>query len=164
MSNSNSLATKAVYGLLSPVVVVHNLLHTSKKEGQLYYKFKAAKEQEPSPLNFKGNVYVLINGNSFSASSILSTQLKGSKRATFVGEETGGAYNGTVAGFYKNYQLPNTKIRARIGLMHIDSKYKTEPDGYGVKPDEEIIPTYQDRLNNIDPELDWVLKDIYNKK
>jgi len=164
MSNSNSLATKAVYGLLSPVVVVHNLLHTSKKEGQLYYKFKAAKEQELSPLNFKGNVYVLINGNSFSASSILSAQLKGSKRATFVGEETGGAYNGTVAGFYKNYQLPNTKIRARIGLMHIDSKYKTEPDGYGVKPDEEIIPTYQDRLNNIDPELDWVLKDIYNKK
>ncbi|WP_073087392.1 S41 family peptidase [Winogradskyella jejuensis] len=164
MSNSNSIATKAVYGLLSPVVIVHNLLHTSKKDGQLYYKFKAGKEREANPLNFKGNIYVLINGNSFSASSILSTQLQGSNRSTFVGEETGGAYNGTVAGFYKIYELPNTKVRARIGLMHIDSKYKTEPDGYGVKPDIEIIPTYQDRLNNIDPELEWVLKDIESRK
>ena len=164
MSNSNSIATKAVYGLLSPIVIVHNLLHTSKKEGQLYYKFKAGKEREPSPLNFKGNIYVLINGNSFSAASILSTQLKGSNRATFVGEETGGAYNGTVAGYYKVYELPNTKIKARIGLMHIDSKYKTEPDGYGVTPDVEIIPTYQDRLNGVDPELEWVFNDIARKK
>ncbi|TCK68985.1 peptidase S41-like protein [Winogradskyella wandonensis] len=164
MSNTSSVGQKVFYSVLSPFIVVHNLLRTSKKDGQLYYKFKAAKEREPNPLNFKGNVYVLINGNSFSASSILSTQLKGSNRATFVGEETGGAYNGTVAGYYKVYELPNTKVRARIGLMHIDSKFKIEPDGYGVKPDVEIIPTYQDRLNNIDPELEWVLKDIESKK
>ena len=164
MSNTNSVATKIVYGILSPIIFVDNLLKTSKKDGQLYYKFKSSKERAPSPLNFKGNIYVLINGNSFSASSILSTQLKGSKRATFIGEETGGAYNGTVAGYYKNYELPNTKVRARIGLMHIDSKYKTTPDGYGVKPDVKIIPTYQDRLNNIDPELEWVLNVIESKR
>lgn len=163
MSNTTSTTTKALVGVLSPFVVVHNLLRTSKEDGQLYYKFKAAKERAPNPLNFKGNIYVLINGNSFSASSILSTQLKGSERATFVGEETGGAYNGTVAGFYKNYELPNSKIRARIGLMHIDSKYKMSPDGYGVKPDIEITPTYQDRLNNVDTELEWVLNDIEKK-
>lgn len=159
-SNSTSFGTKLVYGLLSPGFLVNDLLKTSKKDGQLYYKFKSAKETEPNPLNFKGNVYVLINGNSFSASSILSTQLKGSERATIVGEETGGAYNGTVAGFYKVYELPNTKVKARIGLMHIDAKYKVEPDGFGVKPDVEILPTYEDRLNDIDTELQWVLEDI----
>jgi C-terminal processing protease CtpA/Prc len=163
MANSNSFGSKLLLGVISPIVLTHNLLKTSKKDGKIYYKFKAAKEQEPKPLNFKGKIYVLVNGNSFSASSVLSTQLKGSKRATIVGEETGGAYNGTVAGLYKIYELPNTKVRARIGLMHIDSKYKVEPDGYGVKPDVEIIPTYQDRLNNIDPELEWVLKDIENQ-
>ncbi|ARV08824.1 hypothetical protein BTO05_03910 [Winogradskyella sp. PC-19] len=164
MSNTSSTLQKIVFGLLSPGIITHNLIHTSKKDGQLYYKFKSAKETEPSPLNFKGNVYVLVNGNSFSASSVISTQLKGSKRATIVGEETGGAYNGTVAGFYKVYELPNTKVKARIGLMHIDSKYKTTPDGYGVQPDVEISPTYQDRLNGIDPELEWVLGDIETKK
>ena len=162
MANSTSFGGKLLLGIISPVVLTHNLLKTRKKEGKIYYKFKAAKAQEPKPLNFKGKIYVIINGNSFSASSILSTQLKGSKRATIVGEETGGAYNGTVAGLYKIYVLPNTKISARIGLMHIDSKYKVEPDGYGVKPDIEIIPTYQDRLDKTDPELEWILED--NKK
>ncbi|WP_296313143.1 S41 family peptidase [Winogradskyella sp. UBA3174] len=164
MSNSKGLGVKLFVGLLSPGFAVVDILRVSKKDGQLYYKFKSAKEQEANPLNFKGKIYVLINGNSFSASSILATQLKGSKRATFVGEETGGAYNGTVAGLFKVYELPNTMVRARIGLMHIDSKYNIEPDGYGVKPDIEILPTYQDRLNNVDPELEWVLKAIEKKK
>lgn len=163
MSNSTSLFTKILVGLASPYLITNNLLRSSKKDGQLYYRFKASKEREPNPLNFKGNIYVLINGNSFSASSVLSTQLDGSSRATFVGEETGGAYNGTVAGIYKTYKLPNTKVKARIGLMHIDSKFKTEPDGYGIKPDIEITPTYQDRLNRKDPELEWVLSNIEKK-
>lgn len=160
MSNTNSVAGKIITGIFSPIYIIHNLLKTRKKDGQLYYKFRAAKEQEPNPLNFKGKVYVLINGNSFSASSILSAQLKGSNRATFVGEETGGAYNGTVAGLYKIYELPNTKVRARIGLMHIDTKFKIEPDGFGVKPDIEIFPSYQNRIDGVDPELEWVLKDV----
>ena len=164
MSNTRNAFSKTLVGLFSPFILAHNLLKTKKKDGKLYYNFKASKEHEPSPLNFKGKLYVLINGNSFSASSILSTQLKGTNRATFVGEETGGAYNGTVAGYYKIYELPNTKIRARIGLMHIDSKFKTTPDGFGIKPDVEILPTYQDRLNGVDPELEWILTDIQKKK
>ena len=164
MSNSRSFGSKLVAGLLSPGLVVADILRVSKKDGQLYYRFKSSKEQEPKPLNFKGEIYALINGNSFSASSVLSTQLKGSKRAIFVGEETGGAYNGTVAGIYKIYELPNTKVKARIGLMHIDSKFKTDPDGFGVKPDITIIPTLADRLNRIDPELEWILNDIKTKK
>lgn len=164
MSNTSSTFSKIVMGILSPVIITHNLIKTTKKDGKLYYRFKSSKEQEPKPLNFKGGVYVLINGNSFSASSLISTQLKGSKRATFVGEETGGAYNGTVAGLYKVYELPNTKVTARIGLMHVDSKHKTNPDGFGIKPDVEILPTYQDRLDGVDPELQWVLNDIESKK
>jgi C-terminal processing protease CtpA/Prc len=48
-----------------------------------------------SPNAFKGKIYVMINGGSFSASSLISSNLK-LKRVTFVGEETGGAFNGTV--------------------------------------------------------------------
>lgn len=164
MSNSTSTTTKVLTGLLSPVIASLNILKTSKKDGKLYYKFKSAKSQEPKPYNYKGPIYVLINGNSFSASSILSTQLDGNDRATFIGEETGGAYNGTVAGIYKIYELPNTKVRLRIGLMHIDAPFKTQPDGYGVKPDVEIIPTLEDRLHKKDPELEWVLKEVESKK
>lgn len=159
-SNTTPLSLKLLAGLLSPGIIIHNLLKTSKDDGKIYYHFKSSKEQEPKPLNFKGDMYVLINGNSFSASSILSTQLQGNKRATFVGEETGGAYNGTVAGISKMYELPNTKVKLKVWLMHIDAPFKTTPAGYGVQPAIEILPTIQDRLNNVDPELQWVLKDI----
>ena len=164
MSNTRSIGSKIVNGILSPIIVTHNLLKTTRKGDKLYYKFSASKEKEPNPLHYRGPIYVLTNGNSFSASSVLSTQLQGNKRATFVGEETGGAYNGTVAGQFKIYELPNTKIRARIGLMYIDTPFKVNPDGYGVKPDVEILPTVQDRLEKRDPELEWVLKDIESKK
>lgn len=160
MSNTTPTGLKVLSGVFSPVLIVQNLLRVKKKDDKLYYKFKYAKPEEPNPLNFRGKVYVLINGNSFSASSIISTNLHATKRATFVGEETGGAYNGTVAGFYKLYELPNSKLIARIGLMQIEAPYKQKPDGYGIKPDIEILPTVEDMKQQKDPELDWILQDI----
>lgn len=160
MANGSPVGLQIVSAILSPVIVTHNLLKTKKEDDKLYYKFKYSKLKKPQENNYKGEIYVLINGNSFSASSILSTNLQATNRAFFVGEETGGAYNGTVAGIYKIYVLPHSQIKVRMGLMQIDAPYKTEPDGYGVKPDKEIIPTHEDRVNDVDPELDWILIDI----
>lgn len=164
MANGSPLGLKITSIILSPVIVAHNVLKTKKVNDTIYYKFKYSKLREPQENNFKGQIYVLINGNSFSASSIISTNLKANGLATFVGEETGGAYNGTVAGIYKYYTLPNSLLKIRFGLMQIESPFKVEPDGYGVKPDIYIVPTHQDRLNGIDPELDWILMDIEKDK
>ncbi len=160
MANTTPTSLKVFGGVLSPIVAIHNLLKTKKKEGKLYYKFKEAKLQHPNPLNFKGHIYVLINGNSFSASSIISTHLKATNRATFVGEETGGAYNGCVAGIYKVYGLPTTKLKIRMGLMQIETPYKQSPDGYGITPDILITPNVQDRRSKQDPELKYILTSI----
>jgi len=162
MSNTTPNSIKVTGALLYPIVAAHNLLKTRKRDKKLYYKFnKHTKVKPPNELNYKGRMYVLINGNSFSASSLLSTHLKANKRATFVGEETGGAYNGTVAGVYKIYELPTSKIKVRMGLMQIEAPQKQSPDGYGIKPDVKIVPTVEDRKINHDTELEWVLKDIY---
>lgn len=162
MSNTTSNSLKVMGSLLSPVVAAHNLLKTKKQDGKVYYKFnKHNKIKPPHPLNFQGKLYVLINGNSFSASSLISTHLKANKRAVFVGEETGGAYNGTVAGIYKTYQLPTSKIKVRMGLMQIEAPHKQLPDGFGIKPDIEILPNLRDRKLDIDTELEWILNDIY---
>ena len=164
MSNTTPNIIKVAGALLSPLVAIHNHLYTSKRDGKIYYKFhKHTKIKEPNKLHYNGKMYVLINGNSFSASSLLSTHLKANKRAIFVGEETGGAYNGTVAGIYKIYQLPISKLKVRMGLMQIEAPQKQNPDGYGIKPDVEILPNLKDSQLNIDTELEWVLKDIYNQ-
>lgn len=160
MSNTSSIGTKVFIGALSPFLLVHNLIKVKKEDGKLFYKFKQSKIKEPNALGYKGKIYVLINGNSFSASSIISTKLKATGRALFVGEETGGAYNGTVAGIFKNYQLPTSKVNVRIGLMQLEAPHKITPDGYGVIPDVKISPTLKDRLSGKDPELDWILNEI----
>lgn len=159
-NNTNPGLLRGLAVLFAPVIVTHNLLKTKKMDDVIYYRFKASKEHKPNPKNYKGKLYVLINGNSFSASSILSTQLKATNRATFVGQETGGAYNGTVAGIFKGYELPNSKVVMRIGMMQVETYYKMEPDGYGVPADIEITPTRADREAQRDPELEWILNDI----
>jgi C-terminal processing protease CtpA/Prc len=105
-------------------------------------------------------VYVLINGGSFSASCILSSNLKGAGRAVFFGEETGGSYNGTVAGMLPLVKLPKTKLNIRLGLARITPYYKTVIDGRGIFPDIEIKPTLDDRIKGNDPELNRVVNEI----
>lgn len=164
MSNTTPNGIKVLAALVSPVVIIHNVIKTKKKDGKLYYRFNYTKSKPPKPNHFTGDMYVLINGNSFSASSLISTHLQATKNAFFVGEETGGAYNGTVAGIYKIYELPTTKLKIRMGLMQIDAPYKQAPDGFGVKPDVTIVPTAEDLFSKKDVELEWVLNHIYEKR
>tara|TARA_R110002050_G_scaffold139804_1_gene264389 strand:- start:11288 stop:12925 length:1638 start_codon:yes stop_codon:yes gene_type:complete len=165
MSKSQPNLLKVASGILSPFIMIHDLLKTKKHDGNIYYKLRFSKEKQPkTALHYNGNLYVIINGNSFSASSLLATHLKATKRAIFVGEETGGAYNGCVAGIYKIYELPTSKLNIRMGLMQMETPYKQNPDGYGVKPDIKITPTSDDLTSKTDPELEWILATIKNNK
>jgi len=157
---STSFGGAVSKGIATPIVFFRDLFNVRKRDGKKYYKFKSAKVQQPKPLSYKGPVYVLINGHSFSASSVLSVNLQASKRATLVGEETGGAYNSTVAGYTNTVTLPNSKVQVYFGLMVLETPYQKVLKGYGVQPDVTIIPTQNDRISNKDPELYWVLKDI----
>lgn len=131
-----------------------------KHQDGKWYTNRQGKPKKLAENNFKGKIYVLINGGSFSASSIISSNLKGSKRAYFVGEETGGAYNGTVAGQMPLVKLPNSEVKIRIGLIVCTPFFQTDLDGRGIFPDKELLPTIKDRAEAIDPEMAWILKDI----
>ena len=158
-----SIVSKILKPIGAPIVYSYLFLKVHKNENGKYYYSIQNKPKKLSSNAFKGKVYVIINGGSFSASSIISTNLKGSKRATFVGEETGGAYNGTVAGMMPIIELPNSKNKIRIGLMSIITHYKTRTEGRGIIPDKEIIPTLEDRIKENDPEMNWILEDIKSK-
>ncbi|MFV5696313.1 S41 family peptidase [Flavobacterium sp. LB3P122] len=158
--NGGSFGFKALKTVFSPIMYTYLLLTVHKKQnGKNYYETQT-KLHKVSKNAFKGKIYVLINGGSFSASSIISSNLKGSKRAFFVGEETGGAYNGTVAGFTPRVKLPNSDIQIRIGLMYMAAYFKTTLQGHGIFPDMEIIPTIEDRIKENDPEMSWILKNL----
>lgn len=155
--NGGSFGVKAVKTIFSPLIYTYLLLAVHKDSNGKNYYDTQTKPQKVKNNSFKGKLYVLINGGSFSASSIISSNLKGSKRATFVGEETGGGYNGTVAGFMPKIKLPKSKLKIRIGLMLIAPHHKTTIHGHGIFPDKEIIPTLQNKIEEIDTELNWIL-------
>jgi C-terminal processing protease CtpA/Prc len=131
--------------------------------GNFFSFMKGYSLQKPKANNFKGKVYVLINEFSFSASSLLSANLKGIKRATFVGTETGGGANQCTAGRIPVVTLKNTKLGLRLGLNKMAPIYQQELYGRGVFPDVEIKSTLEDRISNYDRELQWILTDIKGK-
>jgi hypothetical protein len=150
-----------VAGVSYPFFMSYTFFKTKKADdGTFYCNSYASKVKEPNPNNFKGKIYVLINGGSFSASCLLSSALKANKDVTFVGEETGGDFNGTVAGFMPQLTLPNSRIKWRLGLLDIRPVNQTKVIGHGIYPDKEIIQTVEDKINGKDPELEWILKEI----
>lgn len=137
---------------------------TYKKDGKIFYKMKADKPTSPNKNAFHGKVFVLINGGSFSASSIITAKLKNDKRAILVGEETGGANDGTVAGFYSYQKLPNSRIKLPIGLLLVQPNISFLNDKRGVLPDVTVTQTMQDIIDKKDPQLEWVQNEIAREK
>ncbi len=137
---------------------------TKKDDGTYRFSVTGARKRKSNPNHFKGQLYVMINGGSFSASCLLSSALKLHPNVTFVGEETGGAFNGTVAGIMPVVELPNSKIPLRLGLIDIKTISQTDVNGRGIFPDKEIVPSLQDKIDQKDPELDWILSDSKKKK
>jgi len=128
-------------------------LNTKKDNTDAYqFQLSGLQAKKRSKNVYSGKLAVLVNGGSFSASCIITSNLQGSKRALVYGEETGGTFNGTVAGIMPLVTLPASKLKVRIGLMHIKPKYESEVIGRGIFPDIPISQTTDEQLFEINSE------------
>jgi hypothetical protein len=115
--------------------------------------------QQPSKPTFSGKVYILINGNSFSTTAEFLSHVHARKRATFIGEESGGGYYGNTSGPGALLTLPNTKLQAYVPLM----TYYMAVRGYkatshGVVPDHPVTYTIEELIQGKDKELSLALE------
>ena len=112
-------------------------------------------EFEPYENNFEGEIVVLINAYTFSAASDFSARLHHAKRATFIGEETGGSYIGNVSGFSPGMNLPNSSVGVSIALVNIRQPFfDSNWTDRGVIPDIFIEPSVSDIINGKDAVLE----------
>jgi C-terminal processing protease CtpA/Prc len=114
--------------------------------------------QQPLEPNFRGNVYILINGASFSATGEFTSVVHHHRRATFVGEECGAGYYGNTSGMMVGVTLPNSGISVRIPLVRYTmavSGYK--PEDRGLIPERQVEPTIEDLLAGRDTVLEYAL-------
>ena len=144
-----------------PLFSGYQLIKTKKDQnGKFYYLLSSNRKKEPKEELFNGKMYILVNGGSFSASCLFSALMQQNKRAIIVGEETGGAYNGTVAGIMPVFKIPHSRLKLRLGLMDIRTPKQIGEDGRGVFPDIEIKPSLEKILKNEDEPLELIINQL----
>ncbi|HWB94752.1 MAG TPA: S41 family peptidase [Puia sp.] len=149
------------------------LLYSYLAQGpfRYYSSFRSVKEeyterqnpglamQRPRERAYRGKVYFLINGRSFSATAEFAAVARSNRRGVFIGEEIGGGYYGDASGDDDMVILPNSHISCRIPLMLYTMAVR--PDRYpdrGVRPDYTVLPTVRDLEGLGDRQMDFALK------
>ncbi|MDW3192926.1 MAG: S41 family peptidase [Cytophagales bacterium] len=101
---------------------------------------KTYKKPNPSKLAFKGEIYVLINGKTYSAGNTLARYLKEYGNANMIGEETGTRYEGFAAGSTQEIILPHSNLKIGIPryLISFPASAKQKTSNRGLLPDHEI--------------------------
>jgi len=122
-----------------------------KSDGKYHFGYFERHYFSPKTKNhFYGHVYVLIGGNSFSATTLFAGSLKGQKNVTLVGEETGGGYYGNTAWVIPDVTLPNTKVRFRLPKFRLVVDKTRQKNGRGVMPDVWALPSTEAIRRGID--------------
>lgn len=117
------------------------LFTAQRADGYYHFKYWEKHVYKPRKNNFfDGQVYVLIGGPTFSASTLFAHCLKGQDNVTFIGEETGGGHHGNNGLMIPYVSLPNTGLRVRMPLFRLVQYNHPPKDGRGVIPDIHVPP------------------------
>jgi hypothetical protein len=123
-------------------------------DGRLHFRHFERKTYQPKQNNhFDSSVYVLINGSTFSASTLFSAVVKGQAGITLVGEQAGGGWHGNTGVMIPDITLPNTKMRVRLPLVRIVQYQHVPQNGLGVMPDVYVPPNYEAFLQGYDKKM-----------
>lgn len=119
-----------------------------KKKG-----YEASRFYEPTNNHkFEGNVYVLVNEGTFSTAVYLATHLQSQQVGVCVGTTCGGASDGSSAGDFTSFILPNTKFTVNLPLLKINYNATTNKQ---LKPNYEIHQSFDDFLQGEDSVFDF---------
>lgn len=110
-----------------------------------------------SDLNRKGRLYVLVGAETFSAAMNNAAQLQDETNAILVGETIGERPNSYQEP--RQFRLPNSHLVVRASTLYYTFRKTGEN---AVRPDKEIIPTWEDVKVGRDPVLDWALAQPVN--
>ena len=98
-------------------------------------------------------IFLLINGPTFSASTLFCNALKGQSNVKLVGEESGGGWYGNNGIMIPDIILPITKLRIRLPVFRIVQYHHIAEKGTGVIPDILIPPTVEGVRKGIDRKM-----------
>lgn len=138
-------------------------LTSRKTDGNYHFGFYERHLFHPKKKNhFDGKVYVLINGPTFSASTLFCNAVKGQQNVILAGEDAGGGWHGNSGIMIPDITLPITKLKVRLPLFKIVQYNHVPKDGRGVVPDIYIPPTVDGVVKSLDRKMMIVKEMIKN--
>lgn len=139
--------------------------HYLEKDGRVLRRPGIQEHEKPKPGSFKGDIYILISGLTYSGGSEFTSLARNHTNAVFIGEETGGGYYGNTSGIRITLTLPNSKLEVGIPILKfiVDTPKGDIPFGRGTLPDYETTPTINQFLTGYDAEMEKA-KQLINKK
>jgi Peptidase family S41 len=137
----------------------------SKKNKAGHYIFPQKKQYRPiKKHHYDGQLYVLMDGGSYSATTFTLGLWRDMNLGTFIGTRPGGANWGSFAGQWKTITLPNSGVKVKIPLMkitHHQSHQTTK--AFFIEPDFYVEPLFEDFEKREDTSLKFTLNLIKNK-
>jgi C-terminal processing protease CtpA/Prc len=115
-------------------------------------------EQTPAPNPFLGRLFVLIDGGTFSTAADVCAQIRSRTKATFIGEETGGGFEGNTSGLNALIVLPHSGLKLKIHMYGYWNAVAGGQRGRGTLPDIAAVRTVRDVLAGTDPPLDLAIE------
>ena len=132
---------------------------TKRSDGHYHFRYWENHVVKPKKKDFfNGQVYVLISGPTFSASTLFAHTMKGQQNITLVGEETGGGAYGNNGLMIPHITLPNTAMRVRMPMFRLVQYQHGPKDGKGVTPDVYVGPSGVAAVNSIDIKMKAVMQ------
>ena len=113
---------------------------------------------------FNGNLYILADGNCFSACNIFVSLADYHNAAKIIGEETGGNYHDTDGYPGVIFKLPNSGLGINFRLWHLRTAVENDLYGRGVLPDIPVQATIDNILSGKDAAMEKVYELIQQSK
>ncbi|UFH54780.1 S41 family peptidase [Spirosoma sp. KNUC1025] len=125
---------------------------------------RAPKRYVPKPNRFRGQVYILMDGASASTASEFLAVAHANRVGVFVGEESGGAYEGGNGSSFINLELPKSGIQVSTPLVYYNNAVpELKQKGRGTMPDYFVPLTISNVLNHTAPHVTFV-KELIRKQ
>jgi hypothetical protein len=166
----SSLAKKAtIKKLMPPFMVIpyvpFRLGYKELDSTTLVKTYHNSKLIKPSKNhNYKGKLYVLMDGGSYSATVFTIGLLKDLNRATFIGTPPGGANWGSFAGRWLVKTTPYSKTRIRIpSFKFVHAQPNKVNSTFLVEPDYFVEINFTDFLNNKDTIINFTTQMIKSR-
>lgn len=143
------------------------LFFSSKKKNDGLYHFGHWEKKMYKPKrsgHYNGDLYVLTNGPTFSASTLFCNAVKGQPNIWLVGEEAGGGWHGNSGVMIPDITLPNTHVRVRLPLFRLVQYNHVPKNGLGVMPDIYVGTSYEALMKGQDKKMMVVMEMIKDRR